>query len=129
MDIVLNYQVVSSVQSILIFRALKAGLGKVPGRATDIMLAGKVSEASGLSSRMLTISEACACQSHSLAIVTVPRKDLCPLLAATDICTRAEKNCSALRHCCWAYRRWWARVNIDQQRWMSNIELLCGTLS
>lgn len=43
--IVLTRQVLASLQSILIFNALKAGLGKIPGQETNLTLAGKVSKA------------------------------------------------------------------------------------
>lgn len=42
---VLTRQALASLQSILIFNALKAGLGKVPGKETDLTLAGKVRKA------------------------------------------------------------------------------------
>jgi hypothetical protein len=40
----LTLKVISSVQSMLIFKALNAGLGRTPARVTDIALAGKVSK-------------------------------------------------------------------------------------
>ena len=44
--IMLIQKALSAVQSVLIFKALSTGVGKVAARATDIALAGKVSKSS-----------------------------------------------------------------------------------